>query len=131
MDTRYYGPGAGLGSAGAAFYSCKSVDSAALGHPAPPYRLGSSPERPRGGSPAQREFGARSLTFTHLSADSMDLTRSYIDGAFVDLHSERTIDVINPATQEVIARVPDGDAIDVDRAVRAARRAFERRPGVK
>jgi betaine-aldehyde dehydrogenase len=58
----------------------------------------------------------------------MDLTRSYIDGAFVDLHSERTIEVINPATQEVIARVPDGDAIDIDRAVRAARRAFESAP---
>ena len=58
----------------------------------------------------------------------MDLTRSYIDGAFVDLHSECAIDVINPATQEVIARVPDADAIDIDRAVRAARRAFESPP---
>ena len=54
----------------------------------------------------------------------MDLTRSYIDGEFVDLHSERTIDVINPATRS-IARTPDGDAADIDRAVRAARRAFD------
>src|SRR5262245_59603481 len=58
----------------------------------------------------------------------MELTRSYIDGGLDDLHSERSIDVINPATQEVIARVPDGDAIDIDRAVRAARRAFESPP---
>jgi betaine-aldehyde dehydrogenase len=54
--------------------------------------------------------------------------RLYIDGAFRDPHSNRLIDVINPATQEVIARVPDGDATDVDQAVRAARRAFEGGP---
>jgi betaine-aldehyde dehydrogenase len=52
----------------------------------------------------------------------------YIDGAFVDAHSRASIDVINPATQEIIARVPDGDATDIDRAVVAARRAFESSP---
>jgi len=52
----------------------------------------------------------------------------YIDGSFRDAQSGRWIDVINPATQEVIARVPDGDATDVDHAVRAARRAFESGP---
>jgi betaine-aldehyde dehydrogenase len=54
--------------------------------------------------------------------------RLYIDGAFRDAHSNRWIDVINPATQEVIARVPDGDATDIDQAVRAARLAFESGP---
>jgi len=54
--------------------------------------------------------------------------RLYIDGRFVESNSKRTIDVINPATQEVIARVPDGDATDVDAAVKAARRAFESAP---
>jgi len=58
----------------------------------------------------------------------MNEYRLYIDGAFRDAHSNRWIDVINPATQEVIARVPDGDAADVDQAVRAARRAFEGGP---
>ena len=38
------------------------------------------------------------------------------------------IDVIDPATQEIIGRVPDGDAQDVDAAVIAARRAFESGP---
>ncbi|MEP6494311.1 MAG: aldehyde dehydrogenase family protein [bacterium] len=52
----------------------------------------------------------------------------YIDGRFVDSHSTRTIDVMNPATQAVIARVPDADATDVDVAVAAARRAFETPP---
>jgi betaine-aldehyde dehydrogenase len=54
--------------------------------------------------------------------------RHYIDARFVDAHSRRSIDVINPATQELIGRVPDGDAVDVDSAVRAARRAFESAP---
>jgi betaine-aldehyde dehydrogenase len=54
--------------------------------------------------------------------------RLYIDGQFVAAHSTRTIDVINPATQEIVASVPDGDVEDIDRAVRAARRAFESDP---
>jgi len=49
----------------------------------------------------------------------------WIDGKPADGASGRTIDVINPATQEVLAAVPRGEAEDVDRAVRAARRAFE------
>ncbi|HEY4218786.1 MAG TPA: aldehyde dehydrogenase family protein [Gemmatimonadaceae bacterium] len=52
----------------------------------------------------------------------------YIDGAFVDAHARARLDVINPATQDIIARVPDGDATDVDRAVQAARRAFDASP---
>lgn len=52
----------------------------------------------------------------------------YIDGAFRDAHSGRFIDVINPATMEVMARVPDADAHDVDAAVAAARRAFDAGP---
>jgi betaine-aldehyde dehydrogenase len=52
----------------------------------------------------------------------------YIDGGFRDANSGRWVEVINPATQDVIARVPDGDASDVDAAVRAARRAFETEP---
>ena len=52
----------------------------------------------------------------------------YIDGRFTDSRSDRTVDVIDPATQEIIARVPDGDASDVDAAVGAARRAFESGP---
>ena len=52
----------------------------------------------------------------------------YIDGKFADSHSREKIDVLNPATQEVIARVPDADAPDVDAAVAAARRAFDEGP---
>src|SRR5512143_3645888 len=57
-------------------------------------------------------------------------TRSslYIDGQFVDSAADNWLDVIDPSTQEVIARVPDGSAADIDRAVVAARRAFENSP---
>jgi betaine-aldehyde dehydrogenase len=52
----------------------------------------------------------------------------YINGEFVAPSASATIDVIDPATTEVIARVPDADATDVDRAVRAARAAFDDGP---
>jgi betaine-aldehyde dehydrogenase len=52
----------------------------------------------------------------------------YINGEATAPHATSTIDVVNPATQDVIGRVPDGDGVDVDRAVRAARRAFDEGP---
>ena len=52
----------------------------------------------------------------------------YIDGRFVESRSTATIDVINPATREVIARTADGSGEDIDLAVRAARRAFDAGP---
>ena len=51
--------------------------------------------------------------------------RLWIDGRPADGVSGQTIDVMNPATGEMLASVPRGTAEDVDRAVRAARRAFE------
>ena len=48
-----------------------------------------------------------------------------IDGKWVDAQSGKTFDVVDPATEEVIARVAAGDAPDIDLAVKAARRAFE------
>jgi aldehyde dehydrogenase (NAD+) len=48
----------------------------------------------------------------------------YVDGRWVPSSSAARIDVVDPATEELYARVPDGDAADVDRAVAAARRAF-------
>src|SRR3954466_9061955 len=48
----------------------------------------------------------------------------YIGGEWVAPSSDGTIEVINPATEEVIGRVPEGTPADVDRAVAAAREAF-------
>jgi len=50
----------------------------------------------------------------------------FIDGEFVEPHSKRWFETINPATEETIAEIAEGDAEDVDRAVRAARRAYEK-----
>ncbi len=50
----------------------------------------------------------------------------YIDGKWVDpVSAGKVEDVINPANEEVIARVALGSKADVDKAVSAARRAFE------
>jgi aldehyde dehydrogenase (NAD+) len=48
-----------------------------------------------------------------------------IDGHRVPSSSGRTFKSVNPATEEVIARIAEGNEVDVDRAVAAARRAFE------
>ncbi|MFL6514638.1 MAG: aldehyde dehydrogenase family protein [Chthoniobacterales bacterium] len=49
----------------------------------------------------------------------------FINGKFVDPHSKRYFDSINPATEEKLADIAEGDASDVDRAVQAARRAYQ------
>jgi phenylacetaldehyde dehydrogenase len=49
----------------------------------------------------------------------------FIDGRFVDAVSGNTFATVNPATEEVLAEVAEADAADVDKAVSAARRAFE------
>ncbi len=49
----------------------------------------------------------------------------YIDGAWVPPVKPATREVINPATELPIARISLGSALDVDKAVAAARRAFE------
>src|ERR1043166_734257 len=52
-------------------------------------------------------------------------TKCLIDGQWVDAAGGKTFENINPATNEVICRVAEGDAADVDKAVKAARKAFE------
>ncbi len=51
--------------------------------------------------------------------------KAFIDGKYVDAVSGETFECINPANGEVITRVAACDAADVDKAVAAARRAFE------
>uniref|UniRef100_UPI003784C526 aldehyde dehydrogenase family protein n=1 Tax=Inquilinus sp. TaxID=1932117 RepID=UPI003784C526 len=51
-------------------------------------------------------------------------TQFYIDGAWVDPITPKTLDVIDPSTEEAFAKISLGSAADVDRAVAAAKRAF-------
>ncbi len=53
-----------------------------------------------------------------------DYLKFYIDGQWVDPVQPRTLDVENPATEAVCGRISLGSAADVDKAVKAARRAF-------
>ncbi|NIZ11911.1 aldehyde dehydrogenase family protein [Phaeobacter sp. HF9A] len=52
-------------------------------------------------------------------------TELYIDGAFVAPAGGATLPAVDPATEQVFAQVASGGAEDIDRAVRAARRAFD------
>jgi betaine-aldehyde dehydrogenase len=84
-----------------------------------------SPIRARGSSQIGR---ARQLLPVHHGEIAVRTCSLFIDGRFCDARSSGTIDVVNPATREVIARVPDGSPEDIDAAVSAARRAFESEP---
>jgi aldehyde dehydrogenase (NAD+) len=61
-------------------------------------------------------------TFTSLQ------TKLLIDGKWVNSASGKTFPTINPATEEKIADVQQASALDVDKAVQAARRAFDSGP---
>ena len=58
----------------------------------------------------------------------MKTWKLYIDGKWLDAEGGRTYAIQNPATEEEIALVPDASVADVDRAVAAARRAFDEGP---
>lgn len=49
---------------------------------------------------------------------------NFIDGAWVPSHEPRTLDIFDPATEEVSATISRGSPADIDLAVAAARRAF-------
>src|SRR5207245_11465486 len=52
----------------------------------------------------------------------------YINGEFVSSERSAALDVIDPSTGDVIARVPDASAAEVGKAVAAARAAFDTGP---
>lgn len=54
----------------------------------------------------------------------MDFAKLYVDGSWVEPLGDGRIDVLNPATEAVVASVPQGTSGDIDRAVAAAARAF-------
>src|ERR687886_1073543 len=108
------------------------ADATMRGPPSRPWgpsgtRAGSQAERPRRRSrvatPARwcrsrvRRMGTTEQITIH--------DKLYMGGEWLPPSSESTIDVVNPANERVIARIPAGTADDVDRAVAAARETFE------
>ncbi len=60
--------------------------------------------------------------------------KMYINGKFVESKSGKWIDVLNPSTEEVIARQPEGTKEDVEEAIDAARKAqkaWEKTPAIQ
>ena len=55
-------------------------------------------------------------------------TQLFIDGQWISAQSGKTFDTVNPANEEVITQVAEGDATDIEHAVQAARRAFDEGP---
>jgi aldehyde dehydrogenase (NAD+) len=64
-------------------------------------------------------------TFTRSVPDILAPGRLFIGGEWQEAGSGQTFEVVDPARAEVVTEVAEGDAQDIDRAVRAAREAFE------
>jgi acyl-CoA reductase-like NAD-dependent aldehyde dehydrogenase len=64
-------------------------------------------------------------TLTRSVPDVLAPGRLFIGGEWQDAASGKTFEVIDPARAEVVTEVAEADAADMDRAVRAAREAFE------
>src|SRR5664280_2839940 len=66
-----------------------------------------------------------------MSSSATTQTQKYqmhVNGEWIASNSGKTFPVYDPSTEEVIAEVPDSNAKDVDRAVAAAKEAFENGP---
>jgi len=60
-----------------------------------------------------------------MASKDIEYTQIFINNEWVNSVSGKTFPTYNPATEEVIAQVQEADAADVDKAVAAARKAFE------
>src|SRR3954451_14919972 len=60
-------------------------------------------------------------------AIDLEIRGNFVDGHEIEAGSGEMLDVRNPATGDVIARIPNSTAADIDRAMISARAAFEGR----
>lgn len=58
--------------------------------------------------------------------DGLIRVQNFIDGQFSDPDDKRYLDSFDPSTGEVWAKIPDSGRSDVDRAVSAAQKAFDK-----
>ncbi|CAI9758971.1 unnamed protein product [Fraxinus pennsylvanica] len=64
----------------------------------------------------------------YVKIPKIKFTKLFINGEFVDSVSGKTFETVDPRTEEVIARIAEGDKEDIDLAVKAARDAFDHGP---
>src|ERR1700761_671520 len=102
-------------------YKTLEITKITLPRPADQIRCGADPGRTEGETMAV----SQAIPITrHPYADG-SYKKMLIDGQWVDAASGKRFETLNPATGEVLATVAEGDAEDINRAVVAARRAFE------
>ena len=80
--------------------------------------------QPGPASSALWEYAPSLESTDHVKLDSR--YNLFIGGKFVEPHSKRWFETINPANEETLAEIAEADAEDVDRAVKEARRAYEK-----
>src|SRR5581483_9239115 len=114
---RRWDPREAASGAGAATFGCGSP---ALGGQAAAERRFPFPSGSRGS-----KTGEGSNRKTQRIAAMVQRLKFYIDGTWQDPVSRKTLPVINPANEEPLYEVALGSKADVDKAVAAARRAFE------
>ncbi|XP_071710187.1 aldehyde dehydrogenase family 2 member B4, mitochondrial-like [Rutidosis leptorrhynchoides] len=90
--------------------------------------IGSRGQRSCLGSELQRFSTAAALEEPITPSVKVNYTQLLIDGKFVDSASGKTFPTLDPRTGEVIANVAEGNAEDINRAVSAARKAFDEGP---
>src|ERR1700755_1570025 len=61
------------------------------------------------------------------TTSDVEIHGNFVDGREIEAATGEMLDVRNPATGDVIARIPNSPAADVDRAMKSARAAFEGR----
>jgi phenylacetaldehyde dehydrogenase len=88
-------------------------------------RLGRAPGHPRGDGEGRPVAGRREAA---LSAWLAQPKYNLIDGQWKPAASGKTFEVLNPADGSLLSRVPDNGREDIERAVQAARRAFDSGP---
>ena len=73
--------------------------------------------------------GAAGGSFDPQQALSQHVLKNfYVGGEWVKPQSDRTLELVSPVTEECFLRLPEASEADVDRAVKAARQAFDHGP---
>ena len=87
-----------------------------------------NPQTRVAGAEAQRRDRRRKTAMnipTKPAATEVEIHGNFVDGREIEAGNGAMLDVRNPATGDVIARIPNSTAEDIDRAMKSARAAFE------
>ena len=108
------------------YYTMRNKNKCPIAFPMPPYYNTDGPYRSSNFIVSQRRESPTNSDSLFLLQEGvfMDFTKLYINGEWIPSASGTTIEVENPATLQKFAKVPAGNATDVDTAAKAAYAAF-------